>query len=279
MSSDRPRGLRDLNPELLFGRQRRAPRLAAPPTLLRFLGALVRRQGQDWKKTCDLLKDELKEAKRAIGIQTARAQAAEKERDEAVRLLASEREAWREERAGLVKERHGLGNDAQTLSLKLQKAQRERAVFVEAIRKVKEIVRAACSPGAARPSVWNERRMRGEPIAMVYDIGLATDRADALIEKAADPDPRQGTPGGTDIIVPDMRGPRGREVPGAEVAQVFFGHSGDMVALDEDEEPAEHVCSRCGRDLDGAFIRDPELGGDLHFDCAREVRKQKEQAS
>lgn len=70
--------------------------------------------------------------------------------------------------------------------------------------------------------------------------------------------------------VPDMRGPRGREIAPPFEPQIFAGHSGDMV---EPDEETEMVCSRCGRPLDGAFIRDPDLGGDLHFDCAREARK------
>jgi hypothetical protein len=121
-----------------------------------------------------------------------RARQAEQERDEVKRLLeAAQRELAAQQGA------------AHALSLRLEKAERERAVFVEAIDKVKEIVRATCGPAAARPSVWSERRKNGEPIAAVYDIGLVTDRAAALIEKG-DPDPRQGRPGaGADLLDSD----------------------------------------------------------------------------
>ncbi len=67
MSSSRTRGLRELRPDLFLGtRRRRALRDSSPPILLRFLGALVRRQGQDWRACCDELRGKLRAAAKLL---------------------------------------------------------------------------------------------------------------------------------------------------------------------------------------------------------------------
>lgn len=424
--SNRGRGLRELNPDLLFGRKRRAP--VTLRGTLAFLRSMVQRLGEDRRTCCDELRakvarataDGIRATKEVAKYWSDKARAAEKERDDARKLAArwevqaqdlrdlAMQEKQRADAQG--REVHRLANEVQALSLRLEQARHQRAVFVQAIIDARHIVSTVCLPIAARPAEWSERRKRGEVAAAVYDIGLVTDRAAAIIEKgeALDLDPRQGKPGpgadllpcahawtahgycahcGADrakyavpppppaapkpdtrwaaghapdfsppaapepdpaltvadlrradgpgpvdvaealedlrglegglnsdcvivekgerfiverpaargnykvsrpsgatigfvaptgkvrrvgnwetyeetapaapVVVPDMRGPRGREVPGAEIAQVFFGHSGDMVDV-------EHVCAKCGRAIKGPMRADKD--GWIHLD-------------
>lgn len=150
--SDRPRSLRELRPDLFVASRRHRARDAAKRArgaLLRFFGRLVRQQGEDWRETCDDLRKQLAAAKReaedsarevrtlrrAVQVADAAARHADSERDDAQRisakweieaadlrdrltealaLLESERAAWREERAGLL--RHWKGAAATAAS-------------------------------------------------------------------------------------------------------------------------------------------------------------------
>lgn len=93
--SNRPRSLRELNPSLFVGSRRHRARDAAgraSAALSRFLGRLLRQQGEDWRVTCDDLRRQLAAAK--------------KERDGAVKAHAAAVEAS----AQAAAERHALAN-------------------------------------------------------------------------------------------------------------------------------------------------------------------------
>lgn len=172
--SDRPRSLRELRPDLFIASRRHRARDAARRAggaLARFLSHLLRRQGEDWRATCDDLRKQLAAAKReaedsarevrtlrrAVQVADAAARHADGERDDAQRisarweieaadlrdrlveeqkraaserrradamvlgaeaeqkraaealaLLDSERAAWREERASMLREKQAL---------------------------------------------------------------------------------------------------------------------------------------------------------------------------
>lgn len=96
--SIRPRSLRELNPSLFVGSRRHRARDAAgraSAALSRFLGRLLRQQGEDWRVTCNDLRRQLAAAK--------------KERDGAIKAHAAAVEA----QAQAAAERHALANRVQ----------------------------------------------------------------------------------------------------------------------------------------------------------------------